>query len=105
MSRPFQTQDERNQFYWSPEWRKIRPYILNRDNFECQECKRQGRVTTQADSRLFVDHLKELQDRPDLALDPSNLEVKCFICHEVKHERMFTGSNGKSNKWADDEFW
>lgn len=101
----FKTQEERNKFYWSKEWRNMRNYIRKRDNYECQECKRNGRVTTQADSRLIVDHIIELEKRPDLRLDPKNLEAKCFACHEIKHERMFVGSNGKKNKWAEDEWW
>ena len=105
LTRMFETQDERNQFYWSNDWRKMRLYILDHDNFECQVCKREGRVTTQADSRLFVDHIKELATHPELRLEPSNLEVKCFDCHEQKHGRMFVGSNGHKNKWADDEWW
>lgn len=101
----FNTQEERDQFYWSNDWRKMRIYIRKRDNNECQECKRNGRVTTQSDSRLFVDHIIELEKRPDLRLEPKNLEVKCFNCHEIKHERMFKGSNGKKNKWEGDEWW
>lgn len=101
----FDTQEKRNQFYWSSDWRKMRNYIRKRDNQECQECKRNGRVTTYADSRLIVDHIIELEIRPDLRLKPSNLEVKCFDCHERKHGRMFEGSNGKTNRWEDDEWW
>lgn len=101
----YETQEQRNQFYWSKEWRMMRAYIRERDNHECQECKRNGGVTTQADSRLIVDHIIELEERPDLRLEPKNLEVKCFNCHEHKHGRAFVGHEGKRNRWEDDEWW
>ncbi|MGX7447105.1 HNH endonuclease [Dolosigranulum pigrum] len=99
----FETQEERNQFYWSKDWRDTREYIRERDNNECQHCRRQGLVTTANDSRLIVDHIKELEQRPDLRLDPSNLEVLCFICHEKKHDRFY-GGKVSSDCW-DDEWW
>lgn len=100
-----ETIDERNKFYWSKAWREMREQIKRRDNNECQDCKRKGKLTTGAGERLIVDHIIELKDRPDLKLEPSNLELKCFTCHEIKHGRMYFGSNFKSNKWRDDEFW
>ncbi|EAG6575944.1 HNH endonuclease, partial [Listeria monocytogenes] len=36
------TQAERHTFYKSKEWASIRKEVLKRDNYECQECKRQG---------------------------------------------------------------
>lgn len=99
------TTEERNKFYWSSEWRKIRKKIVERDNFECVKCKRQGKVTTNDTDRLIVDHIVELKDRPDLRLEPSNLQTLCHYHHELKHGRMFKGSNGKVNKWKSDEWW
>lgn len=82
-----------------------------RDNYECQECKRQGRVTIDTYEysesakrkkiKLVVDHIKELEDHPDLALDEENLETKCVRCHDIKHGRSF---ELKEPKW-DDEKW
>ncbi|MBC1420103.1 HNH endonuclease [Listeria fleischmannii] len=92
------SQEERLSFYKSKEWRRMREFILKRDNHECQECKRNGKVTT--DERLDVDHLLELEDYPELALEPTNLETKCVTCHNKKHNRFVK----KENKW-DDEKW
>ncbi|EIA21413.1 HNH endonuclease [Listeria fleischmannii] len=92
------SQEERLTFYKSKEWRQTREVILKRDKFECQECKRNGKVTT--GERLDVDHLLELEDYPELALEPTNLETKCVTCHNKKHKRFMK----KENKW-DDEKW
>lgn len=92
------SQEERSSFYKSKKWRQTREVILKRDNFECQECKRNGKVTT--GERLDVDHLLELEDYPELALEPTNLETKCVTCHNKKHKRFMK----KENKW-DDEKW
>ncbi|WP_088838944.1 HNH endonuclease [Listeria sp. ILCC792] len=92
------SQEERLSFYKSKAWRQTREVILKRDNYECQECKRKGKVTT--GERLDVDHLLELEDYPDLALEPSNLETKCVMCHNKKHNRFVK----KENKWNDEKW-
>jgi len=99
------TKKDRHRFYNSTPWIKKRKEILVRDNYECQWCKENGVVTTDKDARLIVDHIKELETHPHLALELSNLRVLCFKHHEVRHERMFKGFNGKKNKWADDEWF
>ncbi|EFR8992811.1 HNH endonuclease, partial [Listeria monocytogenes] len=40
------TQAECHTFYKSKAWVSIRKEVLKRDNYECQECKRQGKVFT-----------------------------------------------------------
>lgn len=32
-------------FYNGMEWRNMNSYIKDRDNYECQECKRNGKVS------------------------------------------------------------
>lgn len=82
----------------------MRAYILERDNYECQWCKRDGKVTSQSDSVLEVDHIKELKDYPELALDESNLRTLCKDCHNKRHERFNYREKKKNIKW-NDEFW
>jgi len=102
----YETTDERNKFYWSKEWRAMREYILQRDNYECIQCKRQGIVTSHDVATLIVDHILELKDRPDLRLDEDNLQVLCHYHHELKHDRIFKGNEfRKKSKWSDDEWW
>lgn len=62
-------------FYDTKEWKKKRIEILKRSNWECDWCKAEGKVTTSNHTILEVDHIAELSDRPDLALEDSNLRV------------------------------
>lgn len=99
-----ETKVDRDNFYNSTEWRKLRITILQRDNWECQWCKREGKVHSKS-KNLIVDHIKELETHPRLALDPDNLRTLCFYHHEVRHDRMFKGNNGKKNIRWNDEWW
>ena len=72
-------------FYSSGKWKKLRVKALKRDNYECQICKNKGKVTI---DNLLVHHIKELRDRPDLALVLNNLMTVCFKCHEKIHDRF-----------------
>lgn len=73
-------------FYQGKYWRSRRAYILNRDNYLCQECKRQGKLT----EGNVVDHIKprhSFNDRQQLEGVPEredNLETLCRSCHNSK---------------------
>ena len=91
----------------------MREAIKRRDNYECQECKRKGDLTIDMKERnkndrkkiaLVVDHIKELEHHPELALDPDNLETLCVNCHNKKHGRYFTNFIMNKPKW-NDERW
>lgn len=69
------SREYRSIFYSSREWRNLREEVLRRDNYECQWCKAEGRVRTEMHSVLEVDHIKELEFYPELALDKENLRV------------------------------
>ena len=77
-------------FYNSRTWRNKRKQILDRDNNECQICKKEGRVS-KADT---VHHIKELKDYPELGMTDENLISVCFSCHNIIHER-FEGQRSK----------
>ncbi|MGG3383070.1 HNH endonuclease [Heyndrickxia faecalis] len=108
----YKTLEQKRKFYDSAEWKQIRERVKARDNYECQECKRQGRVTVDTNQysenakrkkiQLVVDHIKELENYPELALDMDNLETLCVNCHNKKHRRVFVR---KPNKWEHDERW
>jgi len=92
-------------FYSTKEWKHTRDEVRKRDNSECQECKRQGKVFTiksepNKRKRLDVDHIKELEDYPELCLTMDNLETLCIRCHNKKHNRY----QKKESKW-NDECW
>lgn len=101
----YKTKEQKVRFYKSDAWQQLRSKALERDNYECQECKRQGKVyTDQQDpekhKRLDVDHIKEIENYPELALELDNLETLCIKCHNKKHGRW----KKKPNRW-DDERW
>lgn len=98
------TKKARARFYASSEWKQLRRACLERDHFECQWCREQGKLTTQYESILEVDHIKELEKYPELALDIENLRTLCKDCHNKRHDRMNYRGNRKKRKW-DDEWW
>ncbi len=54
-----------HKFYTSPEWRRKRREIFERDHFECQVCKNKYKKYTRATT---VHHVKELRQFPLLCL-------------------------------------
>lgn len=83
---------------------------LERDNYECQHCKAEGKVTVDSVKEkgkhkevvLNVDHKYPIEYYPRLALTLDNLQTLCIFHHNVKEGRIF---NRRKNKWADDERW
>lgn len=92
------TPQARDRFYHSSDWRRVRKHVLKRDNKECQWCKSEGRVTTAKTATLEIDHIKELQYYPELALKLSNLRTLCHDCHNIRHNRH------KDNQFDDEIF-
>lgn len=82
--------DWTKRFYKSKVWQKKRIFILQRDNYLCQECKRKGKINI----ANTVHHVKHLEDYPLIALDDTNLESVCASCHNMLHpERNKTSIN------------
>lgn len=108
----YKTLEQKRKFYDGREWKALREEAKSRDNYECQECKRQGKVTIDMNEysesakrkkiALVVHHIKEIEHHPELALELDNLETVCVDCHNKEHGRLF---DKKQNKWADDERW
>lgn len=85
IDRHFGVVGEERRFYKTAEWKRKRLEILERDNHECQECKREGRFS----KGNVVHHVLHLDDRPDLALETDNLLTVCEACHNKLHpERL-----------------
>ena len=57
-------------------WQVLRMFILERDGWACVDCG--------ARHRLEVDHIKPVRSHPDLSYSPSNLAVRCRVCHARK---------------------
>ncbi|MGU3442367.1 HNH endonuclease [Bacillus cereus] len=49
---------------------------------------------------VFLDQVKELRDRPDLAYELDNLETLCIQCHNAEHEK-----GKRACKIQDEERW
>lgn len=105
------TDKEINAFYHSAIWKATRLQILNEQNWECQQCRREGRLTllcrkdelskrngSKKFSRANVHHIKEVKQYPHLRLSryytdtngsvKRNLEAICDKCHNNEHKRF-----------------
>lgn len=89
------TKNQRDAFYKSYTWQKCRSTILERDDYLCQVCLRDKGEPTPADT---VHHILHLKDRPDLALEESNLMSVCFDCHNDLHPEKGFGVKKVINK-------
>lgn len=105
----YKTKAEKKKFYRSFGWEEIRQERLRLDNYECQWCKREGKVTVDSikvegqrkEIVLNVDHIKPIEDYPELALVLDNTQALCVYHHNVKEGRVF--GKRKENKWDHDE--
>ena len=68
-------------FYHTKSWKKKRQYILKRDHYECQDCKRYGKRT----EAEMVHHIIPYELNPKLGLKNSNLISLCNACHNKRH--------------------
>ncbi|MBP9988105.1 MAG: HNH endonuclease [Ruminococcus sp.] len=72
--------------------------MLKKYHFECQECKKNGKVVT----AKVVHHKKHLRKFPELAFDDDNLEPVCADCHNKLHPEKIKIKNKK--KWNDEKW-
>lgn len=92
-------------FYKDTYWRNyLSPKILERDHYECQECKKEGKLTIKQHNRkLDVHHIKELEKYPELAYEENNLETVCVNHHNILDEKNIRGKTKK--KFVNEERW
>lgn len=91
----------RNSRLWKD---KIRPYILARDGYLCQECKRKGKINHGKE----VHHKKPLHAHWELRADEDNLEALCRECHnridyELEHGKPKTSIQTFLEEWNANE--
>ncbi|WP_460578426.1 HNH endonuclease [Gracilibacillus alcaliphilus] len=71
-----------NSFYHSTEWTRVRKLALIRDNYLCQRCLKQKKLT----KAQVVHHKVELLVDWSKRLDLDNLESLCHRCHnQIDH--------------------
>lgn len=88
-------------FYKSARWQQKKKEILMRDNYECQECKKKGKLTTIQHTKLDIHHIKELKDYPELAFDNNNLITVCVYHHNLLDGRI----KPRKDKFVNEERW
>ena len=87
MPRKWDGKGSRHKRGYGPMWDRLRPLVLKRDNYLCQECMRQGKLTPLCVKPRdhAVDHITPKArggtDHPD------NLQSLCAPCHEAKTAR------------------
>lgn len=78
--------------YASSRWRRLQKAVLKRDGYQCQCCKRYGRMV---EARI-VHHIKHVDEYPELAYVPENLISLCDACHNKAHpEKARIKNRGK----------
>lgn len=70
-------------WYHTSAHRRWRRLVMQRDNWLCQECLRNKRITAATEAH----HKIPIEERPDLALDVDNGEALCWHCHEETKQR------------------
>jgi 5-methylcytosine-specific restriction enzyme A len=68
------------EFYHSKEWQRVRQAALMRDNYLCQDCLKEKRITP-AD---VVDHIVPVKVDWSKRLSLDNLQSLCHRCHNRK---------------------
>ena len=70
---------------YGKQWDKVRAYALTRDNYLCQPCMKQGRLTP----ATAVDHIQNKASGGTDDMD--NLQAICTDCHTRKTTWEATG--------------
>lgn len=80
-------------FYASKAWRELREVLINERGPVCAKCK-----NIIADTSKLIGHHKiqltpENINNPDIALNPDNIELVCYDCHNKEHKRFGNSSH------------
>ena len=102
---------DKREIYNSREWQELRIAKLRSTNGLCEECLKQGIIT----SARCVHHVVPIEtartkdEMKRLAFDANNLRALCFACHARIHKEL--GSNtakivrqraeARQDRWAD----
>lgn len=69
-----------NKFYWTQKWKKLREYVLARDNYLCQDCLN-NKVIIEATE---VHHIEKIRKAWDKRYDADNCISLCGECHRIR---------------------
>jgi len=83
-------EDHAQLWYWSINcrWDSFRDQVLRRDDFICQECGFQPKITNKHykyrdDSNLQADHIIAIVNG-GMCFDLNNVRTLCYDCHKIK---------------------
>lgn len=62
---------------YGSDWQRLRGWYIKRNPL----CEDPYKIHSQPTVASHVDHKKKIVDRPDLRLDPNNLQSLCEFCH------------------------
>lgn len=68
-------QQDHSKMYQTARWKKLRAFILDRDEHRCAVCG--GHAT-------IVDHIQPHEGNEELFYDENNLQLLCRSCHGTK---------------------
>ena len=71
-------------FYASPQWVRLRDIVLARANYQCQVCRRAGRITPATE----VHHKIPIRVDWSKRLDEHNLIALCHRCHMNEERKL-----------------
>lgn len=67
-------------FYKSPEWARVRKYVLMRDKYKCQKCGKPAQEVHHKE-HLSPENIWDVR----ITLNPMNLQSLCRDCHFAQH--------------------
>ena len=67
--------------YKSRRWIRFRAAVLRRDGYQCQRCRRYGRIRQATE----VHHIRHVDEYPEMAFTPENCVSLCHACHNAQH--------------------
>lgn len=68
-------------FYSSKQWQELREYVKARDNYLCQDCLKEGRITLATQVHHEIPILRDWEKR----YDEGNLISLCTDHHKIRH--------------------
>ena len=76
-------------FYLSPEWKALIASIKKQRGNMCHDPDHPPHIP-RAHGRIYGDHIVELGPDGGAPLDPSNIMLRCHLCHQRKTVRQRT---------------
>jgi 5-methylcytosine-specific restriction endonuclease McrA len=81
--------------YHSPQWPRVRKYVLRRDGYRCVICG----ADVSASGAARVDHIRRVTDG-GAPFDPDNLRTLCVTHDQQSHREKGTGSKIREERFG-----